>query len=268
MRRLIVWGNCQASSLANVLDRAPGIAGVLKAEHHEVWATGDALAANLAAFDEADILVVQDLRAWRQHPLRERLPQRMQVVRFPFCYVAALWPFDAFIRGADAEIIRRGGKFAFQDGLMAELRRDVPDPEARFARYRDLDLPDLPDLRRYAELEEARLRRDDARLGMRIGHFIAETYRTQRLFHAIIHPTPPLVERLAWEVLQKLGLPCAAEDVPRFYDYLAYYQVPLHPQVIAALELTWVDEATRYTFSSKEKLDFETYFRRYIKDGG
>ncbi len=272
-RKLIVYGNCQAGALAVVLRNTRAIADRYDIVTHDLWATGEELRRNLADFADAAILLRQDVSNWRQHPLRDRLPPELRVVSFPFCYVAALWPFDAMVAGADEKMLRvmraeqgagREFPFGFQDGLLARLRDSVADPEDRFRRYRDLDLPDAPDLARFAELEEQRLLRDDERLGCTIGRYIVENYRRIRLFHAIAHPTAGLIGRLAGEVAGKAGLDPGASGLATYDDYMGHYQVPLHPAVIRALGIAWADETTRYDFHRRERLTFEEYYRRYI----
>lgn len=266
MGKLIVYGNCQSAALYEVLKATPEVTRRWTVVHHELWASGAALEQALAHFDDCDVLVRQDLRNWRTHPRRDLLPPHTRIVDFPFCYIAALWPFDGHQNGNDPGWRFGEGdlKFAFTDRLLGRLRETTPDPETRFARYRDLNAPDLPDIARYAEFEEARLLREDRRIGSTLGRFIVDHYRTTRLFHTITHPTPLLIRRLADEVLAKLGLAPLPEgrDVP---DYLGYFQVPLHPEVIRALALTWTTPGADYKFSPAERLTFEQYIRRYIR---
>ncbi len=273
LRKLIVYGNCQAGALAVVLKNTRAIADRYDVVVHDVWASGETLHGNLADFDAADILLQQDLSNWRQHPRRDALPPGLRVVRFPFCYVAALWPFDAMVAGADEPMLRvmhaaqRAGEefpFGFQDGLLARLRLSVTDAGERFRRYRDLDIPDAPDIARYARIEEARLLADDARLGCTIGRYIVENYRTVRLFHAIAHPTSALIARLAAEIVDRVGIDTGEAGLATYDDYMGHYQVPLHPAVIRSLGIAWADEATRYDFHRREHLTFEEYYRRYI----
>ncbi len=275
--KLILYGNCQAGALGVVLTNTPAITARYDVVVHDLWATGETLARNLEDFADAEGLLQQDLRNWDRHPLRDALPAGLPVVRFPFCYVAALWPFDAMLAGADEAMLRamqaareRGEEFpfGFQDGLLARLRELVPDPEARLRRYRDLDIPDPPDIRRVAAAEEARLLADDARLGCTIGRHIAEHYRSTRLFHAIAHPTAALIGRLAAELVTKLGIGVEGADLATYDDYMGHYQVPLHPRVIRDLGIAWADPSTRYEFHRRERLTFEEYYRRYIATAG
>jgi hypothetical protein len=264
MGRLIVWGNCQAAALYEVLKRIPAVTSRWDVVHHELWASGATRARDLAQFDGCDVLLAQDLRDWRAHPRAASLDAGTRVVGFPFLYFAALWPFDGHQNGNDPGWRYGEGEaqFGFSDALLGRLRAEEPDPAVRLARYRALDVPDLPDIARYAAFEEARLLRDDARLGSSLGRFVVERYRRDRLFHAITHPALPLLARLATEVLARLEIDAGAIEV---LDYLAYFQVPVHPEVVRMLALEWVDGSTSYNFQNREALSWEAYVTRYIR---
>ncbi|PWT72604.1 MAG: hypothetical protein C5B59_15320 [Bacteroidetes bacterium] len=274
MRKLIIYGNCQAGAVANVLSQVPQIADEWTISVHELWKVGEEFHRQVADFADADMLLRQDVRNWRQHPLRNSLPERLPTVVFPYVYVAALWPFDSFLAGTDQEMVKamkafqvrssRPFPFGFQDAVLARLRDEISDPSERLRRYRDFEFDDVPDLVRYAEFEEARLLNDDRRLGFTIGRYVVERYRYVRLFHAIVHPAAELIEQLTWEILSKIGIEMPRENVPAFRDAsMKNYQVPVHPKVIAALGLTWVDANSRYIQPDGTMATFDEYFGRY-----
>lgn len=266
MGRLIVYGNCQSAAIYEVLRRIPAVTERWEVVHHELWASAEVLARNVAQFDDCEVLLQQDVRNWRTHPRADSLAPQTQVVRFPFCYFAALWPFDGHQNGNDPGWRFDEGelKFGFTDALLGRLRAETPDPVARLARYRALDVADAPDIARYAEFESARLLREDKRLGFTLGRFIVDTYRTARLFHAITHPSRALLVRMTQEILAKLDIDADGIDA-LVLDYLSYFQVPIHPLVARALALEWVDDATTYNFNHVEQLTWEEYVTRYIR---
>jgi hypothetical protein len=266
MRKLIIYGNCQSGAVYEVLRRIPAIAERWQVVHHQLWAKGEELERNLADFDTCDILMKQELSNWRTHPKAATLDPAIQVIAYPFCYLAALWPFDGHQNGNDPgwKYLEGEGQFAFTDNLLGRLRTEVPDPVERFHRYRQLDVEGLPDIGRYAELEQARLLREDRRLGYSVGRYIVDHYRTERLFHAITHPARPLLIRLIQEILGKLDIE-TGDVVPLVLDYLEYFQVPVHPEVARILGLEWVTPDTRSIFHKREMLTWEEYVLRYIR---
>lgn len=266
MSKLIVYGNCQSAAVYSVLQAIPEIAGTWDIVHHNLWAAGEELERNLADFDECSVLVRQNVRNWRTHPHHDSLPPGVQEIVFPFCYVAALWPFDGHQNGNDPGWSFGEGeqRFGFSDSLLGRLRTRFPDPEERFAHYCALDLPELPDIARYAELEEARLLREDESIGSRVGHYIVDNLRTRRLFHTITHPTPDLFFEILREIVGKIGIDVAPFG-HRVLDYLAYLQVPIHPKVASVLRLQWYKPDETYNFHGQERLTFTEYYRRYIR---
>lgn len=266
MRKLIIYGNCQSAAVYEVLRKVPAITQRWQVVHHQLWASGEELERNLADFEDCDILLRQELRNWRTHPKAATLDPTVRVIAYPFCYFAALWPFDGHQNRNDPGWKNLDGEaqFAFTDSLLGRLRTEIADPVERFERYRTLDVDGLPDIARYAEMEQARLLRDDKRLGYTVGRYIVENYRSERLFHAITHPSRALLIRLLHDILAKMEI--EVEDLTALVlDYLEYFQVPVHPEVAHALGLTWVVPDSRYIFHKREMLTWEEYFRRYIR---
>lgn len=261
-------------AVSEILRSIPAVAERWHVSMHELWKTGSELDRQLAEFSDADVLVRQDLRNWLQHPLHDTLPEALHVVAFPFVYMAALWPFDSFIAGQDSPMLqamaahkKRSSEpipFGFQDGMLRRLRSKIADSDERLRRYSTLEFDNAPDISDYAEFEEARLLNDDTRLGFEIGRYVVGNYRQKRLFHAITHPVANIIERLAWEILCKLGIEMALEEIPQYVNgFMSSNQVPVHPKVIEALDLTWVTLTSRYTQPSGMSVTFSEYFQRY-----
>jgi hypothetical protein len=70
--------------------------------------------------------------------------------------------------------------------------------------------------------------------------------------------------RLTAEVLSKLNVFIAPDEMPEYPDYLARCQVPLHPHVIDTLGLEWVTADSTYRQINGEYKNFEEYFTSYI----
>ena len=274
MPKLIVYGNCQAWAVSWVLARIPAITGRWEVIHHAPWPDAERERRESADFADAEVLLLQNIRNWLSHPMRERLSPQTRVVRFPFLYFAALWPFDSFVAGPDQPMIdamfaakAQGKPFAIEchDALMGRLRSEIPNPAERVARYRELDFADVPDIRRYADFEEARLLAEDRRLGYTTGRFIVDNYREIRLFHVLTHPVGGLIDRLIGEVLRKLEID--PSGAPPFDETsMRNTQVPLHPLVIEKLGLHWVTPDSLYNNKALGRMiSFDEYFLHYAR---
>lgn len=262
MGYLILYGNCQSHFLHEILRQLPAITDRWTVVHHNLWATGEELERNLTHFDDCDTLLMQDVSNWHLHPRVNALPAQTKVITYPFVRHHALWPFD----GADPEAVQGEGErqFVYQDQLLCRLRTEVPDHEERYQRYLALDVEDLPEIDRYAELEAARLLREDRTWGYSIGQWVLDNFQEHRLFHTVTHPTRMLWQKMAEEVLQKLGVECPPID-GLVEDFARGFQVPLHPRVVSELGLKWVAPDETYNFHGRDQLTFEQYVRRYIR---
>lgn len=268
MQNIVVFGNCQAGTLSRILWDLPQITGQFNLFYHE-FAMNEARKAT--AGDElaaCDILLIQDTREWQHYPFRDQVRSSADIMKFPFYYFGALWPFDSHQNGPDKIALgqRVAKPFGYLDHLLGRLRDKVPDPSERFEVYRKLAVSDVVDINRYAEIEEVRLLTEDKRYRLEVGRFIVENYRHERLFETVTHPAGTLMKRIADELLGKLGVRITWPSEINL-NLPSRYQVPIHPHVIEALKLEFVSDETLYHFY-EEDLSFEQYVRRYIETYG
>ena len=269
-RRLVIIGNCQSETLRQGFARIETLNRLFDVKYHFVQ-----LPKNLHEFaardlETCDIVLIQDIRLWDEFPLRDRVRPGADSVRFPLVRFASLWPFDAWNGPGDNEAREREGPnltFPYLDGLLARLRRDIPDREARFQAYRSLDLPGIVNYRRLHELEVRRLEGMDRKFGVAIGAFILENFRTRRIFHTTVRPNWQVFNLLMQAVAKSLGV-AAPIGLDESYDTsLRNPQVPVHPKVARDLGVQWVDEKTRYVNRGLD-VTWESYVRSYIEHYG
>lgn len=268
MQNLVVFGNCQAGTLSRILGDLPQVQERFNVVYHEFRMDDSRLATAGSELEACDVLLVQDTREWQHYPFRDRVRSSALVIKFPFYYFGALWPFDSHQNGLDkvafAQTVAR--PFGYLDHLLGQLREKVPDPAGRFEAYRQLAVEGVIDIARYAEIEEARLLAEDDRYGLTVGRFIVENFRRERLFDTVTHPTSTLMRPIADAVMGKLGVAIAWPDQINL-RLPSRYQVPIHPRVIEALKLEFVSEETLYHFY-EEDLTFDQYVRLYIETYG
>ncbi|HYU11557.1 MAG TPA: WcbI family polysaccharide biosynthesis putative acetyltransferase, partial [Stellaceae bacterium] len=190
--RIVIVGNCQAYFVHEAFRRAPALARRYTAKFHFVALPKPLHELGTRELRQCDLLLVQDIHDWQHYPLRDLVPDGIEIVKFPMLHFASLWPFDQYNGPGDREAYQREWPeltFLYLDGLLGRLRQEIPDPEARFHAYRSLDLPDVVNYIRLHDFERRRLLAMDRQFGGAIGEFILANFRERQLFYTINHPT-------------------------------------------------------------------------------
>jgi Polysaccharide biosynthesis enzyme WcbI len=269
-RRVVIVGGFQSETLRQGFVRIPALSERFDVRYHFVQ-----LPQNLHEFaardlETCDILLVQDIRLWESFPLRDRVRPGVDIIRYPLLRLASLWPFDAWNGPGDREALAAEAPnlaFPYLDGLLARLRREIPDREARFEAYRALAVPGIVNYRRLHQLELRRLAAMDAKFGTSIGDFIAGNLRRRPIFHTTVRPNWEVCSLLLQLVAGLLGVKGSVAFARSLDRELRNPQVPVHPKVARDLGVRWADERTRY-LNHGRAVTWEDYVRSYIAHYG
>ncbi|HEY1796397.1 MAG TPA: WcbI family polysaccharide biosynthesis putative acetyltransferase [Stellaceae bacterium] len=270
-KKLVLIGNCQCSVLVQAFNQADSLSRNYLTKYHFVQ-----LKPNLYEFarrdiEDCDVLLVQDIDLWNQFPLRDCVRPGADIIKFPLVRFASYWPFDAWNGPGDREAFLAEAPnqtFPFLDGLLARLRHQIPDKEARFAAYRALEGIGVVNYTRIHALEERRLLKLDQQYDCRIGEFTLENFRTRQVFHTTVRPNWQGFNLLIRTILKAVGERDPIDPLSSSADALLRIpQVPIHPKVAADLGVKWADDNTRYQAFGQE-MTWETYIRRYIEHYG
>lgn len=264
-KRLVIFGNCQGGILANAMRHQGAFSRRFTVKHHSFELPANLHEQGRRDLENADVLLVQDIREWEQYPLREHVPDHLEMVKYPCIRFASPWPFDAF-NGPDDRFARDKDypnfEFTYFDGLLARLRHDVPNHQERFEAYRDLKVKGAIDPKRLHAFEEKRLRAMDEKFSIDIGAFILENFRKKPVFYTTAHPNGTILRMLLKYIARELGVRSWIVPSQRL-DALRTLQIPIHPRVAAALDVKWANEKTLYMVRG-EKVTWEDYVRKYI----
>ena len=267
--KFLIVGNCQAQTLHEALVRSSELNTRLDARYHFVGLQQDLHEPGRAELENCDILLVQDIRDWENYPLRPYVREDARVIKFPLLHFASLWPFDHYNGPGDKEAYEREWPnltFLYHDGLLARLRKEIPDREQRLLAYRTLSVDGVINYVRLHDFEKRRLTAMDQQFGFKIGRYILDNFRRSRLFYTTNHPNGRIIAMLMQYLLRHIGIdevyPSAAT-----LDHLNRLQVPVHPKVARDLGVKWAGEKTRYQYGG-ERVTWETYIRRYIEHYG
>ncbi|MBN9445764.1 MAG: hypothetical protein J0I67_02495 [Bosea sp.] len=264
-KQIVIFGNCQGNLLAEALRHHSGFSRHFSVKHHYMELPANLHEQGRRDLEECDLLLVQDIREWDQYPLRAHVPSDLPTLRYPCVRFASPWPFDAF-NGPDDKLARNRDfpnfEFTYFDGLLARLRKEIPDHEQRFRAYESLDIERVVDFNRLHRFEQARLEDMDRKFAAGIGAYILENFRSKQTFYTTAHPDGRIMKMLVRQVSRELGLPLHFL-LPGSLNSLRRLQVPIHPKVAAALGMSWADARRKYLVRG-EWLTWEAYFRKYI----
>lgn len=264
-KQIVIFGNCQGNLLAEALRYHSGFTRHFSVKHHYMELPANLHEQGRRDLEECDLLLVQDIKEWEQYPLRADVPSDLPTLRYPCVRFASPWPFDAF-NGPDDKLARNfdfpNFEFTYFDGLLGRLRRQIPDPEARFRAYESLDIGRVIDFRRLHQFEQARLEEMDRKFDAGIGAYILESFRTRQPFYTTAHPNGRIMKMLVRQVARELGLSLRFW-LPGSLDSLRRLQVPIHPKVASALGIRWANAHHKYLVRG-ELVTWEAYFRKYI----
>jgi hypothetical protein len=269
-KNIVLIGNCQSEIVKQGFTRVESLNEQFHATYHFVT-----LPTNLYEFarrdlEAADILLVQDIRDWENFALRDCIRPDIETIRFPGVRFASLWPFDGWNGPSDTDAHRREAPnltFAYLDGLLARLRREIPDAEERFAAYRALDCPGVVNYRRLHDFEERRLLALDRKFDVEIGAYILDQFRKRRIFHTTVRPNRQLLDMLMQYILRSIGARGRHKLPEHVENLLCNPQVPVHPKVARELGAKWADQRTRYLHGGR-RVTWEAYIRSYIEHYG
>lgn len=264
-KQIVIFGNCQGNLLAEALRHHSGFARHFLVKHHYMELPANLHEQGKRDLDACDMLLIQDIKEWEQYPLRQHVPEHLPTLRYPCVRFASPWPFDAF-NGPDDKLARNRDfpnfEFTYFDGLLARLRKEIPDHESRFRAYKTLEIERLIDFKRLHAFEERRLAEMDRRFQAGIGAYILENFKSRQTFYTTAHPNGRIMKMLVKQVARELGLSLHFW-LPGSLDSLRRLQVPVHPKVAAELGLRWA-KADRTYLVRGERVTWESYFRKYI----
>ncbi len=273
-----MYGDCQAHAVVRVLHCIPAIVERFDLRYHCAEEQNKFLTEWTDEIRGAAFLMVQCIEALATYPLNfipERYRPRTAV--FPTMTFPSLWPFSAEFNGNRyaRQDMHNHNQFElyYKDNLL-ELLRTIRDHGSRFSAYQNLGGYCNPKVASYLrrhniirifELDSLRIEKTDSRLGSKVGKYILQNFRQQRLFHTVRHPTVELFYVLIQEILRKLDIDSTLGRP--LSDSLDYYQIPVHPAVARTLGVKWVSNDTKYSVHGVN-FTFEQYARRYISECG
>ncbi|MBV8494147.1 MAG: hypothetical protein JO162_11810 [Alphaproteobacteria bacterium] len=268
--RVVIVGNCQSEKLRQGFVQLSSLNRKFEVKYHFVELPEQLHEFAARDLETCDVLLIQDIQLWDRFPLRDRVRTGAEIIKFPLVRFASLWPFDGWNGPGDSEAMRRDGPdlaFPYLDGLLARLRKEIPDREQRFQTYRSLEIPGLVNYRRLHQLEERRLLAMDKKFGIDIGAYVLDHFQTRRVFHSTVRANRDVLDLLMRFVLRSIGV-AGRHPLPKNIEpMMSSMQVPVHPRIAHDLGVRWAHEGARYTVRGRQ-VTWEAYIRSYIEHYG
>ncbi len=193
---------------------------------------------DLRHINEADVVVSQVFNVERATTAAGMRPDALKV-EFPALFVGFLWPFSgqaAHVRNLNTAFIPVGPYDAqVGDTFLNKLIQEGVAPDEALRRYREVDMARVARLDRLTELQLGAQAARDERTNFSFARRIGAQFRNTPLFLTSSHPELSQMVTLTHGVFERLGVPedllnraIQAQRVPPFPPTA----LPLHPSVI------------------------------------
>lgn len=273
---LILYGNCQADAMTSTL-RADAVVPNFYGIYY--FRSFDHPTEGATSFDER--VTRRCGLLWEQHdpqayPQAQLLPANAVVVRFPAADLNLLWPFNCVNPfNAPEPPTFPFGRYAYGDRIISQAIERGMNADDILDYYLNGWDDYKIDLDRLLQLETARIKARDARCEVKIGDFVLERFRKQRLFWTVNHPTSvllaELIERLlhaserAQPALKDAEVAQTLREKFRPEGPLGVVGVPIHPKIAEHFELEWYDPNERYHSWDGKTYSYVEYYEGMIR---
>jgi hypothetical protein len=214
----------------------------------------------------ADVLVMEVDEDGDAVPAAE-LPSRAEIVRVPNLYADQFWPFagSAHPRNRGAFALP-GGPFPAEHGdrFLDKMVAEGVGEAAAIKRYLAVNMVvegELDDRLRDRLAIQQRL---DKTAGYDLAGYIADNFRTEKLFNTRQRITMPLLRRVVAQLFEKLAVRGWQPESLKRVPFPAGAQ-PVHPAVIKHFGLTWAQPGERYPLNEEGFFTFEEFCGRYMR---
>ncbi len=274
----MIFGNCQASHIAHVLNHVPSLA-----DRFEFMLVMDHAPPGESAPEISQEAAAETPLVWEQYDERDRVPGREELraaisssartIKYPPLGIMGLWPFAWAEPRSVSEPDFPWGRYPWGDRIAQQVVKEGVSREHAFERYMDLSSKAMPDVEALIARDRFLAELRDAKCDVKISEFIFDRVRTDHMFWTWGHTAGSLnlelMSRLldaSRDVLGELptGFESDLQQASARFPAIGEEQVPVHPEVIERLDLTFCNRDTRWKWFS-QRWTFEEYITHYIE---
>ena len=276
LKTLIVHGNCQAGAIAHILKKTHVVQSLFRVIFYGNLATPAKVNAPLQAEELANcrIFLRQDLPA--PFPYLDQLSRDCLKMQFPSLNFHLLWPFgcvNPYNKPSPPQV--PWGAFPYGDRIILDCVNKGMKPDEILDYYLNGWQQYRVNLERLIELEESRQAERDSHCEIKMGGWVMEHFRRDRLHWTVNHPTTLALRELLQRLLHTLAIvePALEQtDIDRTLRVhfpaprgpLGIAVMPIHPRVAESLELEWYQHDALHPFFDRT-YSYEQYFREMIE---
>jgi hypothetical protein len=273
---VVVYGNCQATFIVFLLNQSPSFLERFELVMVNIHTPPGAQVPELPEGVENAALYWEQYDERAAIPIREetrkQIPEGCPTLVYPPLAGMAFWPFAWADSRSAPEPQYPWGRYPWGDRIGLEIARlNLPESEI-FDRYMELSMQKMPDIVELARRDHFLAAKRDAACDVQIQDFLLPNYLTDYLFWTWGHTSSVLMFELIRRLFEKsehvLGpitpeIESELQAAVTRYPAIGAEQLPIHPEVIRRLGLTFCTPDTRYRWFDQE-WTFEEYITRYI----
>jgi hypothetical protein len=263
---LIVSGNCQARFVSRILEANAEVKDKYRIVYFRAFRKGDTGTIKREDLESCAVLLEQIAHQAPELPDKEHLPAGAQIHRFPILWLNTLWPqaIDDPRNELSKSPEHPGGLWPYGDRFILKLLDQGFSAQQAAAEYMNWNLAEKLDLERFHHINWAKAKELDRRAEIKLGRYVEENFRKERLFVTRNHPSQAMLTVVRDKVYEALGLPAPADDsdVEPASGGMYDSHVPVHPSVARHFELEWWSPDLPYR-THGDDMAIEEYLRRY-----
>lgn len=271
--KLILWGNCQAGFLAEVLRASPEFMAAFELRFYRNFTRPGVFDYETCPAEELEncavllyhkVFTPQFVRAAAKR--LEHLSARALRIPLPYLKCTLYWPF--FDTASDPLLITPDnpwGVLPYRSPVLDDWIREGHDDEAIIRAFGALDPAEHLDLHRQEQETYKRwlLLERDSEGKLEFASFLMRNWRNSLLFYVQNHVAKPVLLHLANQILAQLDLPrLGPRDIARC-DCGQHVTYPVHPGAARRYGIGFVKEGTRYSLNGK-LYTFREFLRFYL----
>ncbi len=250
----VVHANCQSGPLLELLRLSPDFSRFWEVRLYTNYLREDIPD---EALEQCELFLYQYLgNKWdnlSSKTLLGKLGPKCTPICLPNMFFKGYWPFWTHISPID-----------FGDTLLDRFIDAGADKAAIIKLYYHSNIEKYADFNAIARACICKEHEKDKLSPIKTAALLEEYWQSEMLFYTCNHPGKRLLLHTACELFKLLGLtPLSARDEAEFIPEYADFELPIHPQVAAALKLGFISEGQTFNVFGRS-LSFIQYISRYI----